>query len=219
MSIESTKWHDAWNTVLDTQECDDIIQLDAYIDEFKVPAHAIKRLLIATQSIISGSLPLQAMLKERWAGSDMDIYVPAQIGHKISYWTGLFTAFDYKLQSVERPDLIANNHRLRGTIDLVHSYVHEDPVKPHSIQIVVCNNLPFVLNSVDLSCTALCYNGSRLISLEDKDEIRGRKAFMRNPVELTVKEELTERIKKYTERGFTIYDYSRSKIVDDKTFA
>ncbi len=218
MSVELvTKWQDAWNTVLDSQEIDDIAQLDAYIDEFNVPSHAIKRLLIATQSIIAGSLPLQAMLKERWANSDMDIYVPAQIGHKISYWTGLFVAFGYKLQSVERPNLIANNHRLRGTIDLVHFYVHE--LNNHSIQIVVCNNLPFVLNSVDLSCTTLCYNGQRLIALEDKGEIRERKAFMRNPVELTVKEELTERITKYTERGFNIYDYSRSKIVNDKTFA
>jgi hypothetical protein len=204
--------------VLDSQESDEIAQLDAYIDEFNVPSHAIKRLLIETQSIISGSLPLQAVLKERWENSDMDIYVPSQIGHNISYWTGLFIAFGYKLQSIERPDLIANNHRLRSTIDLVHSYVHEDQSKNLSIQLVVCNNLPFVLNSVDLSCTALCYNGQRLIALEDKQKIRERKAFMRNPVELTVKEELTERIKKYTERGFTIYDYSRSKIVDDKTF-
>ena len=128
-TITVNNWQNTINTPVSPQEHNDIVQLRTYVQEFGIPFDKISSLLHETGSIISGSLPLQAVLKERWSNSDMDVYAPSQIGHKISYWSELIVTNGYMLESIMKPDLIANNKRLRGTIDVVHSYVHTDPAK------------------------------------------------------------------------------------------
>lgn len=178
-------------------------------DTFSLPEAGINKLLQTTAAVIGGSIPLQGLLKESWAHSDLDIYIPCVSTALIDYWHGFLLGAGYYLCEV-RVDgcdyMREANPRLGDGIMEVKTYYKSPGAM---VQLVVCRNLPRVLTAVDLTCTTVFYDGRALRSFEDMALIRKKVAAIRFPVDKLVSNEVMYRIKKYRKRGFLILDHER----------
>jgi hypothetical protein len=171
-------------------------------DRFKISATALRRILNETGAVIGGSVPLQALLGCTWQSSDMDVYVPAISGKLVDYWHGFLMGQGYRLCEL-REDcayLRESNKRLGDAIMEVRTYVGHS----NSVQIVVCKSVPRVFAAVDLTCTALFYDGHALRTFEDVGLLKRRVAAIRFPIGELRSYEVGSRIAKYRKRGFTI---------------
>jgi hypothetical protein len=178
-------------------------------ETFSLPEVGINKLLQATAAVIGGSIPLQGLLHESWAHSDLDIYIPCVSNALIDYWHGFLLGAGYYLCEVRQDGcdyMREANPRLGDAIMEVKTYYKSPGAM---VQLVICRNLPRVLTAVDLTCTTVFYDGRALRSFEDMALIRKKVAAIRFPVDKLVSNEVMHRIKKYRKRGFLILDYER----------
>ncbi len=188
--------------------------LQKYIEKnFQIPTIAFSRLLIETQAVLGGSMPLQGILQTEFYLSDMDIYIPTTSSRSEFLWAGFMQGAGWRLyrKSDARCQYMRNrNPRLGDAIKSVHTYYKSVSRSNSSyrrgtfVQLIFCHSVQRVLASVDLSCTTAFYDGKTILALEDIPQMRQKIAFLRFPFEHLVKNEADNRIYKYQCRGMKI---------------
>ncbi len=180
---------------------------------------AVFDMLCLTGSVIGGSLPLQAAIRDEWPSSDIDIYIPENRRDALPMWQGFLTGVGYSVETVRvkaAPYLKAKNPRLGNSISSVITYRGAGLWCRRIVQLIHCKSIPRVLNAVDLSCTTFFYNGERMLSLDDPELAKRRVAFLRYPLEELNNYEAKERILKYGElRQFLILQKSTCEPIID----
>lgn len=184
------------------------------LDKLGLYSRGVRSMLKKTQGVIAGSFPLQCLLREEYAGSDVDFFIPSRHKRTAEKWFQKYCGG----QSIGDPvgnypkplnDQVTDRTPYMYTMDNITG-VYKFIYKKACINLIFVTTggssmQNYVENNFDISFCKTMYDGRNLRFAAETLRKVGRTCYNKAHGKFQ-KTRTAERVAKYTARGFIIFE-------------
>lgn len=182
------------------------------IDAMGLYSIGVKRLLKKCNGVIAGSFPLQCVLRETYADSDIDFFFPVRARREVEKWFQKYCAgqkLGDPVGNYPKGTDTGNPYYPMNQIHSVYKFLYKKACV--NIIFVNTNDIPqYVQSSFDMSFCKTMYDGRRIRFSDNTLKKVGETCFVKTHSHFQ-RQRTEQRIAKYTARGFTVFDAGESE--------